>query len=134
MLHSRWPASSTTSGLPLRRSMKTRAGCGVIRSASLARPVFGGAGFRVHYENGDDAEYTVVVLDCEVVGGLLAPVDGEALELRYFAPNEAPELHVAYPRSLLDRSRGVTSPPLQNTRTRVVTSTGGSMSWITAQT
>ena len=34
------------------------------------------------------------------------------LELRYFAPNEAPELHVAYPRSLLDRSRGVTSPPL----------------------
>ena len=65
--------------------------------------VFGGAGFRVHYENGDDAEYTVVVFDCEVIGGTLHPADGEALELRYFAPNEAPQLHVAYPRAMLDR-------------------------------
>lgn len=67
--------------------------------------VFGGAGFRVHYENGDDAEYTVVVFDCEVIGGTLHPADGEALELRYFAPNEAPQLHVAYPRTMLDRPR-----------------------------
>ena len=63
--------------------------------------VFGGSGFRVRYENGDEAEYTVVVFDCEVVGGTLSATDGEALELRYFAPDEAPELQVAYPRSLL---------------------------------
>jgi 8-oxo-dGTP pyrophosphatase MutT (NUDIX family) len=62
---------------------------------------FGGKDFRVRYENGDDAEYTVIVFDCEVISGTLAAVDGEALELRYFAPNEAPELPLAYPRSLL---------------------------------
>ena len=36
-----------------------------------------------------------------VFGGTLSATDGEALELRYFAPDEAPELQVAYPRSLL---------------------------------
>lgn len=74
-----------------------------VRSTRVAG-VFGGSGFRVHYENGDEAEYTVIVFDCEVIGGSLTPVDGEALELRYFAPNEAPPLAVAYPRTLLYRS------------------------------
>ena len=73
--------------------------------------VFGGRGFRVHYENGDEAEYTVIVFDCEVLGGTLSPADGEALELRYFAPDEAPELQVAYPRSLLRPPRSSTEPP-----------------------
>jgi 8-oxo-dGTP pyrophosphatase MutT (NUDIX family) len=73
--------------------------------------VFGGKGFRVHYENGDEAEYTVIVFDCEIVGGRLSPADGEALELRYFAPDEAPELQVAYPRSLLHAPRSVADPP-----------------------
>src|SRR3954467_948760 len=45
----------------------------VVRATRIAG-VFGGAGFRVHYENGDEAEYTVVVFDCEVVGGALVPV------------------------------------------------------------
>ena len=74
--------------------------------------VFGGRRFRVRYENGDEAEYTVIVFDCEVVGGTLSPVDGEALELRYFTPAEAPELHVAYPRSLLGPRQSATDPPL----------------------
>ena len=73
--------------------------------------VFGGRGFRVRYENGDEAEYTVIVFDCEVVGGKLSPTDGEALELRYFAPDDAPELQVAYPRSLLRPPRGSTEAP-----------------------
>jgi ADP-ribose pyrophosphatase YjhB (NUDIX family) len=72
--------------------------------------VFGGPGFRVHYENGDEAEYTVIVFDCEVVGGTLSPADGEALELRYFAPDDAPELQVAYPRTLLEPARGADVP------------------------
>ena len=67
--------------------------------------IFGGPNFRVHYENGDEAEYTTVVFDCEVVGGSLTPVDGEALELRYFAPGDAPPLAVGYPRALLERPR-----------------------------
>lgn len=73
--------------------------------------IFGGRGFRVRYENGDEAEYTVIVFDCEVVGGRLSAADGEALELRYFAPDEAPQLQVAYPRSLLAPSRSTTEPP-----------------------
>ena len=64
--------------------------------------VFGGKEFRIHYENGDLAEYTVVVFACEIIGGSLMPADGEALELRYFAPNEAPPLHAGYPRDMLD--------------------------------
>lgn len=71
-----------------------------VRPARVAG-VFGGRDFRVRYENGDEAEYTVIVFDCEVVGGTLSPVDGEALELRYFTPDAAPELQVAYPRSIL---------------------------------
>ena len=81
-----------------------------VRPARIAG-VFGGAGFRVRYENGDEAEYTVIVFDCEVVGGALSPIDGEALELRYFAPEEAPQLQVAYPRSLLRPPRSSTEPP-----------------------
>jgi len=72
--------------------------------------VFGGSGFRVRYENGDEAEYTVIVFDCEVVGGELSPTDGEALELRYFSPDDAPELQVSYPRSLLRRPRSPNEP------------------------
>ena len=82
-----------------------------VRPARIAG-VFGGKGFRVCYENGDEAEYTVIVFDCDVVGGQLSPADGEALELRYFAPDNAPALQVAYPRSLLRPPRSVNEPPL----------------------
>src|SRR5438270_3307619 len=74
-----------------------------VRAARVAG-VFGGAGFRLRYENGDEAEYTVIVFECDVVGGTLEAVDGEALELRYFMPDEATELLLAYPRDLLLRS------------------------------
>ena len=72
--------------------------------------VFGGRGFRVRYENADEAEYTVIVFDCVVIGGTLSPGDGEALELRYFAPHEAPELMVAYPRTLLEPRQDAGAP------------------------
>jgi hypothetical protein len=45
----------------------------------------------------------VTVFECDVVGGVLAPQDGEALELRYFSPEEAPTLQLPYPRTLFDR-------------------------------
>jgi 8-oxo-dGTP pyrophosphatase MutT (NUDIX family) len=67
--------------------------------------VFGGVGFRVTYENGDVAEYTVVVFECECIGGTLRAVDGEAVEFRYFAPNDIPDIQVAYPRELFERGR-----------------------------
>ena len=74
----------------------------VVRAARVAG-VFGGAGYRHRYPNGDEVEWTVAVFDCEVVGGELAPRDGEALELRYFAPEEAPTPQLPYPRSLFER-------------------------------
>jgi 8-oxo-dGTP pyrophosphatase MutT (NUDIX family) len=76
----------------------------VVRPTRVAG-VFGGRGFRHRYPNGDEAEYTVVVFDCEVTGGELGSRDGEALELRYFAADEIPQLRVRYPRALFDRPR-----------------------------
>ena len=80
-----------------------------VRPARVAG-VFGGSGFRVQYENGDRAEYTVIVFECEVIGGTLTPIDGEAVDLRYFAPDDAPPLAVAYPRSLLDSPSPAAAP------------------------
>ena len=82
-----------------------------VKSAVRSRVagVFGGPGFRHRYGNGDEVEWTVVVFECEVIGGVLAPLDGEAVELRYFAPNDAPQLQLAYPRELF---RGAVAEPL----------------------
>jgi 8-oxo-dGTP pyrophosphatase MutT (NUDIX family) len=65
--------------------------------------IFGGLGFRHRYPNGDEAEWTVTVFECEVVGGELVPQDGEALALRYFAAEEAPALQLPYPHALFER-------------------------------
>ncbi|HEX2188361.1 MAG TPA: NUDIX domain-containing protein [Longimicrobiaceae bacterium] len=62
--------------------------------------VFGGEGFRHTYPNGDEVEYTVVVFACRVVGGELAALDGEALELRWFPPEAMPPLGLRYPPEL----------------------------------
>jgi 8-oxo-dGTP pyrophosphatase MutT (NUDIX family) len=71
--------------------------------------VFGGSGFRHVYPNGDAVEYTVVVFECRVNGGRLHPFDGEALELRYFDPEEMPGLALSYPSELF-RSPGPNVP------------------------
>jgi ADP-ribose pyrophosphatase YjhB (NUDIX family) len=74
----------------------------VVRAARVAG-VFGGAGYRHRYPNGDEVEWVVAVFECEVVGGALVPQDGEALELRYFDPDEAPTMQLPYPRTLFAR-------------------------------
>jgi 8-oxo-dGTP pyrophosphatase MutT (NUDIX family) len=71
----------------------------IVRPTRIAG-VFGGAGFRHRYGNGDECEWTVVVFECDVIGGTLAPLDGEALELRFFSPNDLPTLQMPYPREL----------------------------------
>ncbi len=43
------------------------------------------------YPNGDVAQAIVTVFDCVVVGGELGGLDGESLELRFFAPDSLPE-------------------------------------------
>jgi 8-oxo-dGTP pyrophosphatase MutT (NUDIX family) len=79
---------------------------GLVVRPSRVAGVFGGQGFRHRYANGDEVEWTVVVFECEVIGGALAPLDGEAVELRYFAPSDAPELQLAYPRELFRNAVG----------------------------
>lgn len=66
--------------------------------------VFGGPGFRHRYPNGDEVEWTVTVFECEILGGELAPQDGEALALRYFAAEDAPTLQLPYPRTLFEHA------------------------------
>lgn len=63
----------------------------------VVRGVFGGEGFRFTYPNGDVSEYTVVMFECRVLGGQLSCLDGESLELRWFAPAEMPMLKAPYP-------------------------------------
>jgi ADP-ribose pyrophosphatase YjhB (NUDIX family) len=51
--------------------------------------VFGGRHERARYPNGDEAEFTTIVFECEIVGGELRPEEGEADALR-FHPGESP--------------------------------------------
>ena len=62
--------------------------------------VFGGEdGFRYTYSNGDAVEYTVILFECETVGGELGKGD-ETLKLEYFPPEKMPKLPINYPREL----------------------------------
>ena len=66
--------------------------------------VFGGRGDGLHvrYANGDEVEFTVVLFACRVLGGELGGLDGETLELRWFAPAERPRFHFDYPDALFE--------------------------------
>ncbi len=50
--------------------------------------VFGGPEFFVRYPNGDKVLYIAIVFFAKVTGGELNPLDGEAMDLRYFAPEK----------------------------------------------
>jgi len=64
--------------------------------------VFGGEGYKVHYPNGDIVDYTVIVFDCRIEGGVLGGLDDETAELRYFSAAERPELVAPFPDALFD--------------------------------
>jgi ADP-ribose pyrophosphatase YjhB (NUDIX family) len=65
--------------------------------------VFGGEGFRHTYENGDRVEFLCVLFKCEVLGGRLEAIDGEALGFRYFETEDLPDLILKYPRHVFAR-------------------------------
>jgi 8-oxo-dGTP pyrophosphatase MutT (NUDIX family) len=75
--------------------------CGLVVSPARVLGVFGGPEYRVVYPNGDQVEYTVVVLACDVVSGTLHALDGEALEFGWFDPANPPEMGVTYPTEVL---------------------------------
>ncbi len=59
----------------------------------LVRPVsvlgvFGGEAARFVYPNGHQVEATIILFECEIVGGDLEARDGESLELRYFVAKD----------------------------------------------
>lgn len=60
--------------------------------------VVGGLNMRFTYPNGDCVEYLCVFFACEIVGGELCALDGEADEFGWFLPEDLPEL--PYPPSV----------------------------------
>lgn len=71
----------------------------------LVRPVriagvFGGAGYRHRYPNGDEIEPTTVVFECAVTGGRMREQEDETAALRWVPADEAAELLPAYPPEL----------------------------------
>jgi 8-oxo-dGTP pyrophosphatase MutT (NUDIX family) len=54
------------------------------------------------YPNGDHLQPTVAVFECEIVRGELTSLDGESLELRFFAPENLPASPMLepYPKEL----------------------------------
>jgi len=75
--------------------------------------VFGGRdGFRHRYPNGDEVEFTAIVVECEVVGGTLGGDDDETAELGWFRLDDRPELTVEYPvEELIAGGPAVFAPP-----------------------
>jgi 8-oxo-dGTP pyrophosphatase MutT (NUDIX family) len=65
--------------------------------------VFGGKDYRYQYPNGHQVEYNVVMFDCVIQGGELCPIDNETAELRYFSPNNMPELALPYPKYIFSQ-------------------------------
>jgi mutator protein MutT len=53
----------------------------------------------MHYPNNDHLQPTVAVFECEIVSGELKNLDGESLELRFFAPEELPDSEMLKPYS-----------------------------------
>ncbi len=54
---------------------------------------------RHRYPNGDEAEFTHILMHCRVTRGTLEATDGESVGFAWFAPEEVPELGL--PVSLL---------------------------------
>lgn len=50
--------------------------------------VFGGPEFQVEYSNGDRTAYVGTAFWARVVGGEMRAIDGEASDIRFFAPKE----------------------------------------------
>lgn len=81
------------------REVREETGLEVVPDRILG--VVGGRSMRTRYPNGDVVEYTAVVFACHVAGGRLQPLDGEATELAFVAPERASALIPAYPPALL---------------------------------
>jgi ADP-ribose pyrophosphatase YjhB (NUDIX family) len=74
--------------------------------------VYGGAGCRVDYPNGDKVRCIVSLFACEVVGGTLRPDGEESLEVRFFSEDELVSLEIStIGRTLLDARHATFQDP-----------------------
>jgi ADP-ribose pyrophosphatase YjhB (NUDIX family) len=81
------------------REVKEETGLVVIPSRILG--VFGGRKFRYVYPNGDQVEYTIILMDCSIVGDTGIATDSETKSLRYYDKKSMPELALPYPKEVL---------------------------------
>jgi 8-oxo-dGTP pyrophosphatase MutT (NUDIX family) len=83
-----------------------------VRPVRVAGVFGGGDGFRHRYPNGDEAEFTVVVFECEAFGGALGGDDDETAELGWFHLGDRPALTIEYPlEAMLSGGPAVFAPP-----------------------
>lgn len=87
----------------LRREVLEETGRAVVTSEIIG--VFGGEDFRYTYPNGHQVEYTVILFRCTLEDEASHPIDGETVELRYFARQDMPALALPYPTALLFQRR-----------------------------
>jgi mutator protein MutT len=71
--------------------------------------VFGGKAFRHTYPDGQEIEPFSVTFECEIVGGRLHSIDGEATAFRFVSPDAMPPLAWPYPPELFrpDRTQAI---------------------------
>jgi len=65
---------------------------GLLVSAARIFGVYGGPNFVVHYENGDEAQYVMVVFECAIQGGVLRSDGVETTDVRFWGADESPNL------------------------------------------
>lgn len=63
--------------------------------------VFGGQSFRYIYPNGDKVEYTIILMNCSIVGDTGQITDSETKSLQYYDKKSMPELALPYPKEVL---------------------------------
>jgi 8-oxo-dGTP pyrophosphatase MutT (NUDIX family) len=56
--------------------------------------VYGGPGYRVTYDNGDEVGVVAIVYEGRIIAGTPAPGDDETQDVRWFAPDELQALDV----------------------------------------
>ena len=74
---------------------------GLIVKARRIVGVLGGRAVEHCYPNGDRTQPLIVCFACDVIGGALQSLDGEAKNFGYFAPDALPKLSTAYTNEIL---------------------------------
>lgn len=74
---------------------------GLVVTPNRILGVFGGHQFRYVYPNGDQVEYTIILMHCSVISDTGVIADSETKSLHYFDKDSMPELALPYPKDVL---------------------------------